>query len=269
MINASIVLYNHSPEELSSLIQALLKSKLVSKLFLVDNSSKRTEEFESFEVDYIFNGKNLGYGAAHNIAIRETIASDIDYHLVLNPDIDLQTDVLENIESFMNDNPDIGLLMPKVFFPNGEIQYLCKLLPTPFDLIFRRFLPKKWTKARRDYFELRKSGYSATMDVPYLSGSFMFMRSDALKKVGLFDERFFLYPEDIDLSRRIHKHFRTVFYPKVSIIHKHEQASYKNNKMLLVHITNMSKYFCKWGWIFDRERKEINKRTLEQLNLKN
>jgi len=105
------------------------------------------------------------------------------------------------------------------------------------------------------------------LDVPYLSGCFMLFRTEALKEVGLFDERFFMYPEDIDLTRRIHAKYRTVFYPEVSIIHHHAQSSYLNLKMLFIHITNMVKYFNKWGWILDKERKIINKKILEQLKM--
>ena len=265
MINVSIVLYKHLPEQVIPLIKTLVHSDRVASVFLVDNSPIKNVEFETLGAHYIFTGKNVGYGTAHNMAIRQTMNTDIDYHLVVNPDIVLENSILGEIENFMNQNNDIGLLMPKVFFPNGEVQYLCKLLPTPFDLIFRRFLPEKWTLKRRNHFELRASGYNKLMEVPYLSGCFMFLRVNALKKVGIFDERFFMYPEDIDLSRRINRYFRTVFYPEVSVVHQHEQASYKNIKLLFIHMTNMTKYFCKWGWIFDNERKTVNKRTKDNL----
>ena len=233
MLNASIVLYNHSLSEIKPLVEILRKSVLVSAIFLIDNSPKAHPNFETLEATYHFTGKNLGYGAAHNIAIRQTIEQNIPYHLVINPDITFEPEILSVIEQFMNNNSTIGQLMPKVFYPNGEIQYLCKLLPTPFDLIFRRFLPESWTKRRREKFELRASGYNRIMDVPYLSGSFMFLRTEAIKQVGLFDERFFMYPEDIDLTRRIHQKFRTVFYPEVSVIHCHAQESYfKYDKIL-------------------------------------
>jgi GT2 family glycosyltransferase len=96
----------------------------------------------------------------------------------------------------------------------------------------------------------------------------MFFRLSALEKVGLFDERFFLYPEDIDITRRMHKYFRTMFWPSVSIVHAHRAASYKNSKMLLIHMWNMVKYFNKWGWFFDRERKAWNNEVLRELNYK-
>ncbi len=264
MLNASIVLYNHSLLEITPLVETLRKSELVSDIFLIDNSPHRNTDFEQLNVNYLYNDKNIGYGTAHNLAITQTIIQNIPYHLVVNPDIIFDASILDKIVDFMDSNPEIGHLMPKVYYPNGEIQHLCKLLPTPFDLIFRRFIPQTWTKRRTAKFELRKSGYNKIMDVPYLSGCFMFLRADVLKKVGVFDERFFMYPEDIDLTRRIHSEFRTVFYPEVSIVHHHARDSYLNLKMLWIHTTNMIRYFNKWGWIFDRERKIINKKVLNQ-----
>jgi len=258
MINVSIVLYNTAFEEIELLVQTLRKSHIVTNIYLVDNSSVRNAGFESLNAIYIFNNQNLGYGAAHNIALRKTIDQQIDYHLVVNPDISFDPQILDSIVEFMNKNTEIGHLMPKVFYPDGQIQYLCKLLPSPFDLIFRRFLPAGWSEKRARKFEMRDSGYNKIMDVPYLSGCFMFLRIRALKEVGLFDERFFMYPEDIDLTRRIYQKYRTVFYPEVSIIHHHAHDSYKSYRMLWIHISNMVKYFNKWGWFFDSERNKIN-----------
>jgi len=242
----------------------LYHSETVSEVFLIDNSPTENPELKKLPVSYHFTGKNLGYGSAHNIAIRQTIDTGIPYHLVINPDISFDPSILLKIEEFMNNNPEIGLLMPKILYPNGEIQYLCKLIPTPFDLIVRRFLPKSWTKKNTEKFELRESGYNKVMDVPYLSGCFMFLRTEALKQVGLFDERFFMYPEDIDLTRRIHRQFRTVFYPEASIVHHHAQSSYLSTRMLIIHIFNMIRYFNKWGWIFDKERRKVNREILKQ-----
>jgi len=261
MLNASIVLYNHKLSEIAPLVETLQKSTVVSKIFLIDNSPTPHQEFNTLGVSYLFNGKNIGYGAAHNLAIRQTIFQHLPYHLVINPDIAFEPDILAKIESFMNNNSDIGLLMPKILYPTGEIQYLCKLVPTPFDLIFRRFLPAQWTRKRRDKFELRDSGYNRILNVPYLSGCFMFLRTEALQRVGMFDERFFMYPEDIDLTRRIHRLYKTIFYPEVQVVHHHAHGSYLNARLLCIHIVNMIRYFNKWGWIIDKERTEMNKKV--------
>jgi len=265
MINVSIVLYKHSIVDVKPLIEILRKSEVVSTIFLVDNSPESHPEFETLGINYHFIGKNIGYGAGHNLAIRQTIDQDIPYHLVLNPDISFDPRILGQIRCFMDNNTGIGHIMPKVYYPNREIQYLCKLIPTPFDLILRRFLPHSWTKKRTDKFELKASGYNKLIDVPYLSGCFMFLRTEALKEVGLFDERFFMYPEDIDLTRRIHQRYRTVYYPDVKIVHHHAQHSYIDYKMLMIHVINMIKYFNKWGWVFDRERRLVNREILKQI----
>ena len=96
--------------------------------------------------------------------------------------------------------------------------------------------------------------HQSEADIPYHQGSFMFFRIACFEKVGLFDERFFMYPEDIDITRRMHRYYKTIFYPQVTIVHAHRAASYKSKKMLKIHMVNMIKYFNKWGWIFDKER---------------
>jgi hypothetical protein len=258
MVNASIVLYKSNFEEIEKLVQSLRKVELIDNIYLIDNSPTLSTDYNQLAAIYIFNNKNMGYGAAHNIAMRKSIEQNTEYHLVINPDIIIEPEIISKIAAFMNNNTIIGHLMPKIFYPDGQIQYLCKLIPTPFDLIFRRFLPAKCTEKRTHTFEMRASGYNKIMNVPYLSGCFMFLRVKALKEVGLFDERFFMYPEDIDLTRRIHSKYQTVFYPEVSVIHNHAQDSYKNYRMLWIHISNMVKYFNKWGWIFDSERRKVN-----------
>lgn len=136
-------------------------------------------------------------------------------------------------------------------------------MPTPSDLIFRRFLPKtKKTEEKNDRYVLKQSGYDKIMNPPCLSGCFMFLNCKILKEHNL-------YFEDFDLMRRIHKVSKTIFYPNVSIIHDHAKESYKSKIMLIQHIKSAIKYFNKWGWIFDKERNKMNKRILEEIKMQN
>ena len=157
-------------------------------------------------------------------------------------------------------NPQVGLVMPKILNPDGTIQHLCKLLPTPANLITRRFLKfhKPGVKRNNHKYELRFTSYDQIMDVPFLSGCFMFLRTDTLKEVGLFDERLFMYVEDTDLTRRIHRNYRTVFYPNASVYHHYAKGSYKSLKLTFYNIISAIIYFNKYGWFWDREREEIN-----------
>ena len=86
----------------------------------------------------------------------------------------------------------------------------------------------------------------------------MFLKCEVLKDIGLFDENIFMYLEDTDLNRRIHSKYKTIFYPKVEIIHEYAKESYVNKKLLMFHIKSAIYYFNKLGWIFDRQRDEIN-----------
>src|SRR5687768_5071236 len=150
-ITASIVLYKNKREILLKAIESLLDSPLQIKLFMVDNSptNELKNIIEDPRVEYIFNNNNLGFGKAHNIAIKKSMELGCRYHLVLNPDVYFNAGVLEELVEVMDKDATIGQIMPKVLYPNGDTQYLCKLLPSPFDLFLRRFLKiqslqKKW-----------------------------------------------------------------------------------------------------------------------------
>lgn len=268
-ISASIVLYK-SDNQVKTTIENFLNTDLPVQLFLVDNSptnqlqSELRDLLDDHRITYIFNNVNLGFGAAHNIAIRKAIHVS-PYHLVLNPDISFGPGVLEELVNYLDRNEEVGMAIPKVYYADGRLQYVCKLLPSPFDLIGRRFLPAAFMRRRMERFELRQMEYDRPFEAPYIHGCFMFIRMKAIKKIGFFDERFFMYPEDIDLTRRINKEYRTMFYPKVSVMHAHQKGSYKNIGLLLIHVKNMIKYFNKWGWFFDSDRKRINRKILTQV----
>lgn len=266
MLNVSIVLYRPDWEQVSALTHALLQSQRVNRVYWIDNSPQAAEQLplQSERIQYQHNPTNLGYGAAHNIAIRESIYDNIPFHLVINPDIILDAKELDRMLDFVSQNPLVGSLMPKVTYPNGQLQYLCKLLPTPLDVFGRRFLPSAWIAQRNHRYEMRASGYDKIMNIPYLSGCFMLLRTEAVKQARLFDERFFMYPEDMDLTRRIHRNYLTVYFPHATIIHNHEKASYKSLKMLWIHMVNMCRYFNKWGWFRDKERQLFNDTAIRE-----
>lgn len=272
MLTASIVLYKTPIAQINTIIKSIVDSNCISKIYVIDNAPS-IENMQFFnnsnikdKIEYISH-ENTGYGSSHNIALYKAMDNGSDYHIILNPDIYFDSNVLPELIHFMDENKDVGYILPRVIYPNGELQYLCKLLPTPFDLIFRRFLPKTklMTKINARY-ELHHSGYNKIMNPPCLSGCFMFLRLSTLKENNLFfDDNYFMYCEDFDLIRRIHRVSKTVYYPKLTIIHNHEKASYKNKKMLMIHIKSAIKYFNKFGWFFDKERRLMNKQILKEI----
>lgn len=237
------------------------------KLYILDNSpdgryshlvsSLGTRHLALGTIDYRYI-PNRGFGASHNIALRETLSENhqlgtrnlalgtTGYHLVLNPDVRWTGDILSPMLEFMEQNPDVGLIAPKVLNPDGSLQYTARKLPSTIDLFANRFLPESLCKKRLDKYLMRNKDPDKPRNVPYLMGCFMLFRNSALKECGLFDERFFLYPEDIDITRRIHQKYKTLYWPSVSIIHDHSRASARSPRLFLIHLYNMALYFLKW-----------------------
>lgn len=257
-LSASIVAYKNSAPVLERAISSFLDSAGNSVLYLIDNSPTDALRYvvRDPRITYAHCGRNIGFGAAHNIALRSVLHHS-RYHLVLNPDVYFERPVLPELLEFMDANPDVGLVMPKVLNPDGTVQRLCKLLPTPWTLIARNFLTPLADRENFTY-ELQFTDYHRLLDVPFLSGCFMFLRMSVLEQTGLFDERYFLYGEDLDLCRRIHRHARTVYYPHAVIYHDQR----KTKGVIFHKIRNLSKYFSKWGWLHDEERRQINRRIL-------
>ena len=271
---ACIVTYNTNLEDLTQIISCFQKTKLKFKLWISDNSEEDTlrsfiNNFSDDRIEYIFNNSNNGFGSGHNVVLKKLMDNNFkekaEFHIILNADITFEENTIEKMVDYMRKNPEIGQIGPKIHESSGEVNKSCRLLPTPLNLIFRRFFPIKSIVDKMDYnYEMRWCDYNLIMEVPILSGCLMFIRTDILKNVGMFDTRYFMYMEDYDLCRRIGQKYKVIFYPEVKIIHKHGKASYKTRKMMIAHINSAIKYFNKWGWFFDKERKTRNKECIKR-----
>ena len=266
---ASIVTYNTPTTDLEKIIKCFQKIKLNFKLWISDNSETDAlrnffEKINDDRIEYIFNNANKGFGEGHNRIIKK-VAGDpklSEFHLAINADIYFKENTIEKIVEYMKEHEEIGQIGPKITDLEGEFSYTCRLFPTPMNLIFRRFLPFKKIVDKMDYdYEMRWANFEEIMEVPILSGCFIFSRTAVLKEIGGFDKRYFMYMEDYDLCRKIGQKYKVVYYPEVNISHEHGKASYKSKKMMMFHIKSAIKYFNKWGWFFDKERKIKNDET--------
>lgn len=269
-INISIVLYNTPIEDLNNLLESLdiVESKFT--LYVIDNSStdvlKNIFKFKD-NVVYIHNPENPGFGSSHNLAMNISIKDNVKYHFIINPDVYFKSDVITNMVNYMQENPDVGVLMPKILNLDGTIQFLPKLLPSPYSVLIRKFkFPRSIYNKFINKYELREVDENLIYEAPILSGCFTLLNTEALIEVGLYDERFFMYFEDWDLSRRINSKFKTVYYPKVSIYHGYDSGANKSTKLFKVYLKSAFSYFNKWGWLFDKERKRVNKKILKQFS---
>jgi GT2 family glycosyltransferase len=265
----SIVLYKTSREELDRAVLQFLATPLKTHLCIVDNSPSPVAspvEYAGREVSYHFSGKNLGYGSAHNLALRAA-AGRTHYNVVMNTDVRYSPDAVCRLKEFLDRNPQAGMAAPKICYPDGSLQYVCRLLPNPANLFLRRFLPRlAWTQ-RADYrYELRWWNHACVANIPYFQGSFMLLRTELCNALGGFDERFFLYGEDIDLTRRIHRVAETLYVPDVHVTHDYRRFSSRSLLGTWYGIQNNCRYFNKWGWLFDRDRRRINERVVASLN---
>lgn len=272
IITASIVTYNPSLKELLSCIDLVAES-CVKHLWIVDNSredclSATISSYaanDKIDIRYIYTGKNIGFGRAHNIAIKESIATGSNFHLVMNHDIQFAPNDVAKLAEYMHSHPHVAQVIPNIIYPDGRRQSVVRLLPTPLDVFGRRFLPSSWMKRRNDRYTLAGWDHRCPLNVPYHQGSFILFRTSCLQEKGGFDPRFFLYPEDIDITRRMHQSWATMFYPDVTIVHDHQQGSYHSLRLMLVHCVNLIRYFNKWGWWIDKERREINDAVIRQI----
>ena len=200
IITASLVLYNTKDIELELLCNSINNSD-IDKLYIIDHSPISIKEkipVLNKKNEYFFI-RNKGYGTGHNYALKKiSKLNESTYHIILNPDIVFENNCIKSLLSYMNANQDVGLVMPKVLYPSGELQYLCKLLPSPFNILQRKILPKNKLGKREKIYRLEETGYNKIMNVPCLSGCFMFIRLSVLQDIGFFDERFFMYFEDLD-----------------------------------------------------------------------
>ncbi|MBA0884373.1 glycosyltransferase [Flavobacterium undicola] len=267
MLSASIVLYNTDLFEIKKTIDSIFNQNLDIKLFLIDNSlfDNLRELSNDARIEYIHNPANPGFGASHNIAINKAIQSGSQFHFIVNPDIYFEGDVVSVMLEYIEEDESIGMMMPQILNEDGSIQNLPKLLPSPFSILKRKI--KKPTKAYEKFinkYELREVPKDFIYNAPVLSGCFTLLNLDAIKKVGMYDDNFFMYFEDWDLSRRMHQQYKTIYFPRVSVYHGYDSGANKSRKLFKIFVNSAITYFNKWGWFFDSEREKINKEALSQ-----
>jgi GT2 family glycosyltransferase len=267
-ISIGLVLYKTPLELVQRVLINVLESSACVECIVLDNSPTPNDSplLKLERIRYIHSETNLGFGGGHN-KIFFDFCKDSDFHLILNPDISFSCQVLGDLLSYFDAKNKIVALMPSVLNPDGSSQNLCKLLPTPIDLIGRRFFPSNFTnKFINSSYVLSDLPTDRPLEVPMLSGCFLLVRSANFRAIGGFDERFFMYMEDVDLIRRLSELGRVLYIPMVNVFHDYAKGSYRNMKLLIFHIFSAIIYFNKWGWFFDSKRHRKNHQFLKTLN---
>lgn len=254
-VYCSIVLFKNNPTEIEGIVRKLVSFSDVNCIHLVDNDKQENiaEILKLPKVKYTNCGSNLGYGKGHNVAINDFLRSQCTHIAIINSDISFGRDIFKDLLSSSKPIKNVGFISPS-FGESGSYIINAKFVLSSLTFVLRllklNFLVNKVTYA----ISINKRYTFA----PYLSGAFLFCNKNLFKSIGVFDERYFMYPEDLDITRRAAVHFTNVVVNDVKISHHHRAESKKSLKMFYVHSINMIKYFNKWGWFFDRTRKSIN-----------
>lgn len=268
LITVSLVTFKTSADDIQALLNSLEHVKTPFILFVIDNSPSDLlkSHFEQLDyVEYFHNPNNPGFGASHNIAINLSIERDSDFHFVINPDVYFRDDVITPMINFMDKNKEVGMLMPQILNTDGSVQNLPKLLPSPYSILMRKLkFPKFLYLKFINRYELRFVPNNVVYNAPILSGCFTMFRTNVLNEIGGYDDKFFMYFEDWDLSRRVHMKYKTVYFPEVGIFHGYESGANKSGVLFRIFVNSAIYYFNKWGWFIDPRRQNINKRALEQ-----
>ncbi|MDF1795387.1 MAG: glycosyltransferase family 2 protein [Coxiellaceae bacterium] len=199
------------------------------------------------DISYLALPENPGYGAGNNKAI---MASSAEYHLVLNPDAFLAKDCLQQALDYLQQHPKCLLLAPSVTYENGERQYLCRKNLSPLTQFLRSFAPgplKKCFHKRLHSDEYRDHNYEQPMhNVEFMTGCFMLLQTQAAKDVGGFDDRYIMYVEDADLTRRLLKLGDNIYLPTAQIVHAWTKLSSNKLKYRWMHSMSCLRYWWKF-----------------------
>ncbi len=260
-VSACIVTYNnvnYIEKAVGTLLDSVKNPDIEFKLFIFDNgSTDGTVELikEKFISDPAYSdrlslklsGDNIGFGAAHNLILDVFSSFESDYHCVVNPDVVIEDDIIDTMVSYMEraENKDVVQLSPRICFPDGRDQILGKRYPHFIYLVSSRLRSDEPSWLLRRYAMLDK-GTDKPFEICNATGCFMFFRTEAFKKVGGFDKRYFMYFEDCDITRQMKKLGRVLFFPHAIVYHVWARDSKRNTKLKVIHITSMLKYYLKW-----------------------
>lgn len=266
MKDVNIVIVNYKMKDdiakcLVSLYQDIADCGLDINIVVVDNASGDGIEQmlkEKFpEVKVVIQPENVGFGKSQNAGIKSCPAK---YYFALNPDTVFLSGqkIIKRMYDFMETHPKVGMVGPKIVYPDGSLQYSCYRFPSFWQPVFSRtkFGQGKFGTKINTNFLMKDFSHNETRPVDWIMGSAMFVRDEAVQKVGLFDDRYWMYAEDSDWCRRMWEAGWPVYYVHDIVIqHAHGRGSAKvpgifnaliKNKLARVHLISWLKYMWKW-----------------------
>lgn len=244
-VSAGIVTYNNASEIVSCLNSLIETTKGMNvEIYVLDNHSSddTVSVIRKYftRVHLIESSENLGFGRGHN-EILKRISSE--FHMVVNPDIQFTPEVISKLTAFMCHYPEVGIVTPKIRNADGSEQFLPKRDPKFSYIILSKFRPFYFL---RDEYTRADEVFNRPTRILSSTGCFFMIRTDVFRKVNGFDEQFFMYFEDTDLSRRVRKKRAIVFYPNAFVYHAWKRDNTRSFRGIKIFLISMLKYFWKW-----------------------
>lgn len=267
-LSACIVTFRPEPRlfgrALASLATAIVEARRLgavgeARVFVIDNGPEEARAAlapaiaawpaQAGALELVTGQGNVGYGRANNLALAR---SRSDFHLIMNPDVELEPDALAESLAALAGHPEVGMVAPAVYGEDGAMQYLCKRYPSVWLLFLRGFAPEALRRRHARalaHYEMRDViGERFFAGVPLASGCFMLARTALLERIGGFDPRYFMYFEDYDLSLRLGKESQLAYVPRARIVHHGGEAARKGVRHVAWFVRSAWRFFARHGW---------------------
>ncbi len=249
-LSACVVQYGNAEETEKCLCSLAEMEGEALQIYLVDNASpdgalQNLQEMGlSKNIEVLALETNVGFGSGHN-KVLPMLQSQ--YHAVINPDIVVDTAVISEIANWMDEHPDVAMVSPRLLFPNKEPQYTAKRRPAVLPLLARQ-LGLSFLKKHEIRYLMLDEDLSKEQEVEFCSGSFFVIRTSIFLEIGGFDEGYFMYVEDADITQKVLQKGRAVYLPQVYVFHAWHRAAHRNPRQFFWQLRSMLRYFRKWGW---------------------
>ena len=258
-MNLSIIIVNYkSKNKLLNCLESIRRSDLSGlnhEIIVVENNS--SDDLSALAgVKLVVSPKNLGMGGGNNLGIKN---SSGEYILISNPDIVYEKDSIKKLYEYFKENKQAGLIGPKLLNPDGSLQYSCARFPQIYIPLLRRTSIGYFFPSRLNHYLMKRADHNEIQLVDWVMGAcFMVRRSEIGPDNKLFDERYFMYFEDVDLCRQVKSRGQSVVYfPQSKVVHDHMRQSaslpwYKSllqDKIAREHLKSAIRYFRKWNKI--------------------
>lgn len=256
---SAIVLNYRSHRDTVRCVRALLTQSIGQEIEVLVTDNHSDDESMGFiraqlkndpRIRIVENRGNIGYGKGNNAAVH---LAKGEYVLIINPDNVLPADGVEKMLTYLKTHADVGIVGPALVYPDNTVRPSARPFPRITDLLRKRLFPARWHEQFRAAMDgmLKKEA----VDVDWMVGACLLLRTDLYKELGGFDERFFLFFEDIDLCRRIHAlKKRVVYLPQIKVLDRKGRLSGSSifslftRKTTRIHLASALKYFRKWGF---------------------